>query len=285
MGLLQNAAFLNGNANMERYLNDVRSIPMISIDEEINLAKKIRQNDQMALAKLIKSNLRFVITIAKAYQNQGLPLTDLINEGNYGLIQAARRFDESKGTKFISYAVWWIKQSIIHALETHSRMIRLPQNKTGNLKKINRARQLLEQELEREPTLLELAEYMKVCVSNIKKIISSSVNTISLETPIGENKKQQLKDIIEPPNSSDTDSDLLKEIFRTEMGKIIDKLNSQEADIIRLYFGINTEKAHTLDEISKKYQLTRERIRQIKKRALSKLRYKANCKNLQSFLE
>ncbi len=273
------------DTSLRRYLQDIRKIPLISIDEEVSLAKKIRRGDRRALDRLVKANLRFVITIAKQFQGSGLPLKDLINEGNLGLIRAALRFDETKGNKFITYAVWWIRQGIIQAIQDHARLIRLPQNKLSALHNISRTQQILEQELEREPSLEEIAEYLETDRAHLRTIADSASKITSLNRASHDMKPGYLFKIIENEEVERPDSEILKRALKRDIRRALATLSQREAEVLRAYFGIDREKPQTLEEIAENYRLTRERIRQIKERGLAKLRHKTRCRNLLMYIE
>ena len=273
------------NNSLGQYLNEIKSISLIDTDEEVQLAKKIKGGDCAALSKLVKSNLRFVVSIAKAYRNKGLSLNDLINEGNLGLIRAAMRFDETKGYKFISYAVWWIRQGILQAIQENSRMIHLPQNKVGALNKISKTKKLLEQELEREPTSKEIATEMQMEQKDLARFTEYNKQVLYLEDSIGQHDSSHLMDLIEDPDTEQTDHNILNESLQDEIHEALDSLSEKEATIIKLYFGINAERGMTLDEIAQQYKITKERVRQIKERGLTKLRYKTRSKNLKMYLQ
>ncbi len=273
------------NHSLGQYLNEIRSISLIDADEEVQLAKRIKEGDCAALSKLVKSNLRFVVSIAKAYRNKGLSLNDLINEGNLGLIRAAMRFDETKGYKFISYAVWWIRQGILQAIQENSRMIRLPQNKVGALNKISKTKSTLAQELEREPTVKEIANEMQMNQEDLDRYNEYNKQVLYLEDSIGTHNSSQLLDLIHDPDTEQTDYNVLNESLQDEIREALDSLSEKEATIIKLYFGINAEHGMTLDEIAQRFKITKERVRQIKERGLTKLRYKARSKNLKIYLQ
>ncbi|MBN2425730.1 MAG: sigma-70 family RNA polymerase sigma factor [Calditrichaceae bacterium] len=270
----------NSERSLKNYLNDIRSIPLIEIEDEITLARQIREGDQIAMQKLVRANLRFVITIAKQYQNYGLPLNDLINEGNVGLIQAALRFDETKGNKFISYAVWWIRQCILQAIQDQCRTIRLPQNKIATLVRIQKARNELTQELERTPTNEELASHLEMDIDEISAMDNYALNTVSLDRPINYKDESLLIDIVHDQESDEPDQDINDEEWKNELYSVIDSLSAREAKVLKMYYGIHYLKPHTLDEIAQEFKVTRERIRQIKEKALLKLRYKSRCRHL-----
>lgn len=254
---------------VEKYLQEISRISMITPEEETILAQKIHVGDQRALEKLVKSNLRFVVSVAKQYQHQGLSLSDLINEGNLGLIKAAQRFDETKGFKFISYAVWWIRQSILQALAEQGRLVRLPQNKIGTYNKANKAYIAFEQEHEREPSTEELASILEMSETEIANIFSSNTRHTSLDAPVHEAEDVAMGDLLE--GSNDTDDDVMKDSLKVEIQRILKSLSAREAEIISAYFGLEGDKGPSIEEIGNKYDLTKERIRQIKERAIKRL--------------
>jgi RNA polymerase primary sigma factor len=270
--------------NLTRYLNDISTLPLIKAQEEVSLAKRIKKNDANALSELVKANLRFVITIAKNYRNQGLPLNDLINEGNLGLMEAARRFDDTRGYKFISYAVWWIRQRILQAIQENSRIIRLPQNKIKDISEFNRAYGRLEQKLEKEPSDFEIAEELNISRKDLSELYKTSVNTVSLDSPIKKDSSALLLGIISNPNVEPADQQMDKDSLKNALVSIFKSLSDREREVIKLHFGIDCGRAHTLAEISIRFGITRERVRQIKERALSKMRYKSRSKSLQDFI-
>jgi RNA polymerase primary sigma factor len=259
-------------------------VDLLTPDEEVELAKRIRDGDQLALEKLTKANLRFVVSVAKQYQNQGLSLGDLINEGNLGLIKAAQRFDETRGFKFISYAVWWIRQSILQALAEQSRIVRLPLNRVGSLNKISKTFSELEQKYEREPSPEELAEVLEVSTSEIVDTLKISGRHVSMDAPFVQGEENSLLDVLEN-NSEDTpDSGLINDSLRREVQRALSTLTLREADVITLYFGLNGEHSMTLEEIGEKFSLTRERVRQIKEKAIRRLRHTSRSKALKPYL-
>jgi len=260
--------------SLDKYLQDIGKIPLLSMEEEAELARRIRQGDEEALEKLVKANLRFVVSVAKQYQNQGLPLMDLISEGNLGLIKAAKRFDETRGFKFISYAVWWIRQSILQALAEQSRIVRLPLNRVGALNKINRVFARLEQEYEREPSPEEIAEALQGTLSaeEVAEIMRQSGRHVSLDSPIAPGEETRFIDVLENPDLPQPDQVLMYESLRQEITKALATLEEREAQILRMHFGIDQRYPMTLEEIAEKLGLTRERVRQIKETAIRKLR-------------
>jgi len=261
---------------VEKYLQEISKISMITPEEETTLAQKIHMGDQRALEKLVKSNLRFVVSVAKQYQHQGLSLSDLINEGNLGLIKAAQRFDETKGFKFISYAVWWIRQSILQALAEQGRLVRLPQNKIGTYNKANKAFIAFEQENEREPSTEELADILDMSETEVTNIFTSNTRHTSLDAPVHEAEDVAMGDLL--PGSSDTDDDVMKDSLRNEIRRILKSLSIREAEILAAYFGLEGDNGPSIEEIGEKYDLTKERIRQIKERAIKRLQ-KASYSN------
>ena len=270
--------------SLEKYLHDIGKVELLSGEEEVQLARKIRKGDMNALEILIKANLRFVVSVAKQYQGQGLSLSDLINEGNVGLIKAALRFDETRGFKFISYAVWWIRQSILQALAEQARIIRLPQNKIGTINKINKFFAEFEQEHEREPTFLELAQALELAPADIKETLLASGRHVSMDAPIYTDDEINQYDLLLSKDSPPPDKELLHESLRREIERVLNTLSDKEAEIVRLYFGLNNNYPHTLDEIGDILTLTRERVRQIKEKALNKLKHSTRCKLLRAYL-
>jgi RNA polymerase primary sigma factor len=270
--------------SFDRYLTEISRLPMVSAEEEVFLAQKIKDGDEIALARLINANLRFVVSVAKQYQNMGLKLDDLINEGNYGLVKAAQKFDEKRGFKFISYAVWWIRQSIIAAIADQSRIVRLPLNKIADIKKINHASSILEQQYNRDPTEYELADYLHIEASEIENIMSVSKWHISMDTPFSDNEENSLIDVMEDKNSIDPMENLINQSLSSEVQSLLIYLNEREKEVIRLFYGLGGEKAMTLEEIGDKFDLSRERIRQIKDGALRKLSKSGKIKILKKYL-
>jgi RNA polymerase primary sigma factor len=272
------------SASLEKYLADISKEEMISPDEEIVLAKKIREGDEAALDRLTRANLRFVVSVAKQYQNQGLTLPDLINEGNLGLIKAAKRFDETRGFKFISYAVWWIRQSIMQAISEHARIVRLPVNQLGSLTKINKAFTKLEQEYEREPSLEELAEITDLTVDKISDAFRISTRQVSVDAPLLNGEDNSLLDVIQNKEVEQADTIMMNQSLKKEIERSLNVLDEKERDVISLFFGLDSEDPYTLEEIGEKYDLSRERVRQIKEKALKKLRLRNTSQHLKSFL-
>ncbi|GAB4256451.1 MAG: RNA polymerase sigma factor RpoD/SigA [Vicingaceae bacterium] len=272
------------SASLEKYLQDIGKEPLITAEEEVVLAQRIKEGDNLALEKLVKSNLRFVVSVAKQYQNQGLTLPDLINEGNLGLIKAAQRFDETRGFKFISYAVWWIRQSILQAIAEQARIVRLPLNQVGSLSKINKAFSKLEQEFEREPSSDEIAEIIDIPEDKIKDTISVSGRHVSVDAPFRDDEEGTLLDVLDNPNADNADDKLLIDSLKKEIQRSLNTLTEKECAVIKMFFGIDIPHPLTLDEIGIKINLTRERARQIKEKAIKKLRHSSRSKLLKSYL-
>ncbi|MGB4776695.1 MAG: RNA polymerase sigma factor RpoD/SigA [Daejeonella sp.] len=269
--------------SLDKYLHEIGKVDLITAEEEVILAQKIREGDQAALERLTKTNLRFVVSVAKQYQNQGLTLGDLINEGNLGLIKAAKRFDETKGFKFISYAVWWIRQSILQAIAEQSRIVRLPLNQVGSLSKISKAFSRLEQEFEREPSPEELADTLETTVDKISDTLSNSGRHVSMDAPFVQGEENTLLDVLENDDPN-TDSNLINESLSEEIKRSLATLTEREREIIVLFFGLSTNHPLSLEEIGEKFNLTRERVRQIKDKALQRLRHTSRSKILKSYL-
>jgi RNA polymerase primary sigma factor len=272
------------SASLDKYLQEIGREELINADEEVILAKKIREGDQAALEKLTKSNLRFVVSVAKQYQNQGLSLPDLINEGNLGLIKAAKRFDETRGFKFISYAVWWIRQSILQALAEQSRIVRLPLNQVGSLNKINKAFSKLEQEFEREPSAEELSELLELPQDKVADTMRVSGRHVSMDAPFVNGEENSLLDVLVNHDSPRADSGLLNESLQREIERSLSTLTERERDVVKLFFGIGINHGLTLEEIGAKFDLTRERVRQIKEKAIRRLRHNSRSKLLKTYL-
>jgi RNA polymerase primary sigma factor len=273
------------NQSIDRYLQEIGEVPLLTPEEEVDLARRIKEGDEQALEKLTKANLRFVVSVAKLYQNKGLSFGDLINEGNLGLIKAARRFDETRGFKFISYAVWWIRQGIMQALADQSRIVRLPLNRVSALTKIGRAYSELEQEFEREPSPGEIAEQLDMKDAEVTDTLMVSGRHLSMDTPFSHGENNSLLDIIENRHQPPPDSDLIGESLKVEIETTLSTLTKREAEIVRLYFGLGYEHPLTLEEIGERFNLTRERIRQIKEKALRRLRHASRSRALRAFLE
>ncbi|HSV76894.1 MAG TPA: RNA polymerase sigma factor RpoD/SigA [Bacteroidales bacterium] len=272
------------SASLDKYLQEIAKVGLISAEEEVQLAQRIKQGDRMALEKLTKANLRFVISVSKQYQNQGLSLQDLINEGNVGLIKAAKRFDETRGFKFISYAVWWIRQSILQALAEQARIVRLPLNKIGTINKISKASSMLEQKLEREPYPHEIAELLNLSESEVKESFLHSGRHISMDAPLVQGEETDLYQILSNEDADMPEKKLLDDSLKSEIERTVSTLSAREAEVIRYYFGLGDLQPHTLEEIGEKLNLTRERTRQIKEKALRRLKHFSRCKNLISYL-
>lgn len=271
-------------ASLDKYLHEIGKVDLLTAEEEVELARKVRNGDNHALEKLIKANLRFVVSVSKQYQNQGLSLPDLINEGNLGLIKAAKRFDETRGFKFISYAVWWIRQSILQALAEQARIVRLPLNKIGSINKINRALSELEQKYEREPSIDEIAKAIELAPEDIKDAMRSSGRHISMDAPLTEDEDGDMYEVLLSEESPSPDGNLLNDSLRKEIERALSSLTDREANIIKLYFGLNGKHPYTLEEIGEEFNLTRERVRQIKEKAIKRLKHTTRSKILKTYL-
>ena len=272
-------------ASLDKYLQEIGRVELITAEEEVKLAQRIKKGDGEALERLTKANLRFVVSVAKQYQNQGLTLGDLINEGNLGLIKAAQRFDETRGFKFISYAVWWIRQSILQALAEQSRIVRLPLNKIGSINKINKTFSKLEQEYEREPSTEEIATAMEISVDDIKEAMRTSGRHVSMDAPLQQGEDSTLIDVLGDDDQPHPDASLITESLRREVERALSTLTTREADVIRLYFGLALgEQPMTLEEIGERFDLTRERVRQIKEKAIRRLKHTSRSKILKTYL-
>ena len=271
-------------ASLDKYLQEIGKVDLITAEEEVELAQRIKAGDQIALEKLTKANLRFVVSDAKQYQNQGLTLPDLINEGNLGLIKAAQRFDETRGFKFISYAVWWIRQSILQALAEQSRIVRLPLNKIGSINKINKTYAFLEQAHERAPSADEIAKELDMTINDVKESLKNSGRHVSMDAPLVEGEDSNLYDVLNSGESPNPDKTLLHESLRTEIERALETLTPREADVVRLYFGLGNQHAMTLEEIGETFDLTRERVRQIKEKAIRRLKHTSRSKILKTYL-
>ncbi len=271
-------------ASLDKYLQEIGRVDLITAEEEVELARRIKQGDQIALEKLTKANLRFVVSVSKQYQNQGLSLPDLINEGNLGLIKAAQRFDETRGFKFISYAVWWIRQSILQALAEQSRIVRLPLNKIGSINKINKMYALLEQSNERPPSAEEIAKELDMTVNDVKESMKNSGRHLSMDAPLVEGEDSNLYDVLRSGESPNPDRELIHESLRTEIERSLETLTPREADVVRLYFGLGDQHPMTLEEIGETFDLTRERVRQIKEKAIRRLKHTSRSKILKTYL-
>ena len=270
--------------SLDKYLQEIGKVDLLTPDEEVELAQRIKEGDQLALEKLTKANLRFVVSVAKQYQNQGLSLGDLINEGNLGLIKAAQRFDETRGFKFISYAVWWIRQSILQALAEQSRIVRLPLNRVGSLNRISKTFSELEQKYEREPSPDELAEVLDVTTAEVVDTMKISGRHVSMDAPFVQGEENSLLDVLESDLEETPDNELMNDSLRREVQRALSTLTQREADVITLYFGLNGEHSMTLEEIGEKFNLTRERVRQIKEKAIRRLRHTSRSKALKPYL-
>ncbi|MFT6477972.1 MAG: RNA polymerase primary sigma factor [Spirosomataceae bacterium] len=270
--------------SLDKYLQEIGKVDLLTPDEEVILAQKIKQGDQLSLERLTKANLRFVVSVAKQYQNQGLSLGDLINEGNLGLIKAAQRFDETRGFKFISYAVWWIRQSILQALAEQSRIVRLPLNRVGSLNKISKTYSELEQKFEREPSPEELAEVLEISANEVVDTMKISGRHVSVDAPFVQGEENSLLDVLENDTEVRPDQELMNDSLRREVLRALSTLTPREAEVIMYYFGLNGEQAMTLEEIGEKFNLTRERVRQIKEKAIRRLRQTSRSKALKAYL-
>ena len=271
-------------ASLDKYLQEIGKVDLITADMEVELAQRIKAGDQIALEKLTKANLRFVVSVAKQYQNQGLTLPDLFNEGNLGLIKAAKRFDETRGFKFISYAVWWIRQSILQALAEQSRIVRLPLNKIGSINKINKTFARLEQENERPPSAEEIAKELDMTVSDVKESMKNSGRHVSMDAPLIEGEDSNLYDVLNSGESPNPDKSLLHESLKVEILRALETLTPREADVVKLYFGLGDAHPMTLEEIGETFDLTRERVRQIKEKAIRRLKHTSRSKILRTYL-
>jgi len=271
-------------ASLDKYLQEIGKVELITADEEVALAQRIKQGDRAALEKLTKANLRFVVSVSKQYQNQGLSLPDLINEGNLGLIKAAQRFDETRGFKFISYAVWWIRQSILQALAEQSRIVRLPLNKIGAINKINKAYAKLEQKFEREPNAEEIAILLEITENEVKESMKNSGRHVSMDAPLVQDEDNNMYDVLRSEDGPTPETELLYESLRKEIERAVSTLTQREADVIRLYFGLNGSHPMTLEEIGERFDLTRERVRQIKEKAIRRLKHTSRSKILKTYL-
>jgi RNA polymerase primary sigma factor len=270
--------------SLDKYLLEIGKIELISADEEVDLAKKIREGDLDARDRLINANLRFVVSVSKQYQHQGLSLQDMINEGNLGLIKAAERFDETRGFKFISYAVWWIRQSILQALAEQSRIVRLPLNRVGHINKMKRVFTELEQRYEREPTTLEISQALELAPADVKKAINNSVRYISMDAPLSEDEGGSMYDVLFSEDTSSPDKELITDSLGKEIERVLNTLTKREAEVIRLYYGLSGRQSHTLEEIGEEFNITRERIRQIKEKGIKRLKPTSKSKLLKTYL-
>ncbi len=270
--------------SLDKYLHEIGKVSLLTAEEEVKLAKDIKQGDEKALEKIIKANLRFVVSVSKQYQNQGLNLPDLINEGNIGLIKAAQRFDETRGFKFISYAVWWIRQSILQALAEQARIVRLPLNKIGSINKVNNAFARLEQDFQREPTSEEIATALEIAPKDVKEAMKASSKHISMDAPLRKDEDNTLYDVLLSADSASPDSKLISDSLRKEIERSLGTLTPRESDIIKLYYGLDKEPPYSLEEIGSLFNLTRERVRQIKEKAIKRLKHTYRSKILRSYL-
>ncbi|MBF7091936.1 sigma-70 family RNA polymerase sigma factor [Flavobacterium sp. ALJ2] len=271
-------------ASLDKYLQEIGKVNLITAEEEVELAQKIKAGDHDALEKLTKANLRFVVSVAKQYQNQGLTLPDLINEGNLGLIKAGQRFDETRGFKFISYAVWWIRQAILQALAEQSRIVRLPLNKIGSINKINKMYAILEQTNERAPTVEEIAKELDMTINDVKESMKNSGRHLSMDAPLVDGEDSNLYDVLRSNESPNPDRKLIHESLSTEIERSLDTLTPREADVVRLYFGLGNQHPMTLEEIGGTFDLTRERVRQIREKAIRRLKHTSRSKILKTYL-
>lgn len=270
--------------SLDKYLQEIGKVNLLTPDLEIEYSIKIKKGDQVALEKLVKANLRFVVSVAKQYQNQGLSLGDLINEGNLGLIKAAKRFDETRGFKFISYAVWWIRQSILQALAEQSRIVRLPLNRVGALNKIGKAYNNLEQEYEREPTSEEIAKELDMDLEEVEETLKMATRSVSMDAPFKQGEENSLLDVLASDENPLPDTSLMSASLRNEIERALSTLTDREAEVIKLYFGFNSDHSLTLEEIGEQFHLTRERVRQIKEKAIRRLRHTSRSRNLRAYL-
>ena len=271
-------------ASLDKYLQEIGKVDLITAEQEVELARRIKQGDKIALEKLTKANLRFVVSVSKQYQNQGLSLPDLINEGNLGLIKAAQRFDETRGFKFISYAVWWIRQSILQALAEQSRIVRLPLNKIGSLNKINKATARLEQQHERTPNQKEIADELDMTTNEVKESMRNAGRHVSMDAPLIQDEDNTMYDVLKSDEAITPETGLLYDSLRKEIKRAVSTLTQRESDVVQLYFGLNIEHPMTLEEIGEKFDLTRERVRQIKEKAIRRLKHTSRSKILKSYL-
>ncbi len=270
--------------SLDKYLQEIGRVDLISPEDEVMLARKIRLGDDDALRKLVKANLRFVVSVAKQYQNQGMSLPDLINEGNLGLMKAAQRFDETRGFKFISYAVWWIRQAILQALAEQARIVRLPVNKIGSINRINRAFSKLEQEYEREPSSQEIADLLEMIPEDVKESLKTNGRTISMDAPLSSEEDNTMYDVLQSNDTPSPDKNLINESLAYEIERALSTLSQREAKVLKLYFGLGMKHPFTLEEIGEELCLTRERVRQIKEKALKRIQFTTRCKILKSYL-
>ena len=271
-------------ASLDKYFQEIGKVELITVEEEVDLARRIHKGDLNALSRLINANLRFVVSVSKQYQNRGLSLQDLINEGNLGLIKAAQRFDETRGFKFISYAVWWIRQSIMQALAEQTRIVRLPLNRISNINKIHKTFAKLEQKYQRKPTTLEISQVLELTPADVKEAIKSDEWNISLDAPLAQDAEDNMYDVLLSKDAPSPDKELLTDSLRKEIDRALNKLTRREADIVRLYFGLNDKRAHRLEEIGEVFNLTMERVRQIREKAIKRLKHTSRSRILKTYL-
>jgi len=270
--------------SLDKYLQEIGRVDLISPEEEVILARKIKTGDADSLGILVKANLRFVVSVAKQYQNQGMGLPDLINEGNLGLMKAAQRFDETRGFKFISYAVWWIRQAILQSLAEQARIVRLPVNKIGSINRINRAFARLEQEFEREPSSQEIADMLEMFPEDVKESLKTNGRTVSMDAPISSEEENTMYDVIQNPDTPSPDKNLINESLAWEIDRALSSLSPREAKVLKLYFGLGMKHPFTLEEIGEELKLTRERVRQIKEKAIKRIQFTTRCRILKTYL-
>ena len=270
--------------SLDKYLQEIGRVDLISPEEEVILARRIKSGETEALRKLVKANLRFVVSVAKQYQNQGMSLPDLINEGNLGLMKAAQRFDETRGFKFISYAVWWIRQAILQALAEQARIVRLPVNKIGSINRINRAFARLEQEYEREPSSQEIAEILEMIPEEVKEALKTNGRTVSMDAPISSEEDNNMYDVLQSADTPSPDKNLISESLAYEIERALCTLSLREAKVLKLYFGLGMKHPYTLEEIGEELNLTRERVRQIKEKAIKRIQFTTRCRILKTYL-
>lgn len=270
--------------SLDKYLQEIGKVDLISPEEEVILARRIKAGDSEALTKLVKANLRFVVSVAKQYQNQGMSLPDLINEGNLGLMKAAQRFDETRGFKFISYAVWWIRQAILQAQAEQARIVRLPVNRIGSINRINKAYAKLEQEYEREPSSQEVADSLEMMADDVKEALKTNGRTLSMDAPISSDEENSMYEVMQNPDTPSPDKNLINESLAYEIERALSTLSPRKARVLKLYFGLGMKHPFTLEEIGEELELTRERVRQIKEKAIKRIQYTTRCKILKSYL-
>jgi len=270
--------------SLDKYLQEIGRVDLISPDEEVILARRIRSGDTEALRKLVRANLRFVVSVAKQYQNQGMSLPDLINEGNLGLMKAAQRFDETRGFKFISYAVWWIRQAILQSLAEQARIVRLPVNKIGSINRINKAFSRLEQEYEREPSSQEIAEMLEMIPEEVKEVLKTNGRTISMDAPLSSEEDNNMYDVLQSSDTPSPDKNLINESLSFEIDRALSTLSPRESKVLKLYFGLGMKHPYTLEEIGEELCLTRERVRQIKEKAIKRIQFTTRCRILKTYL-